>query len=454
MVYDLDGDGKAEVACKTADGTKDGTGKVIGDAGADYRNSTGYILSGPEYLTVFQGSTGKALYTGNYEPARGDVSGWGDSYGNRVDRFLACVAYLDGVHPSLVMCRGYYTRTVLAAYDWNGSALSRRWLFDSNSSGNSKYAGQGNHNLSVADVDGDGKDEIIYGACAIDDNGKGLYSTGLMHGDALHVGDLDPSHPGLEVWSCHEDSKDNGGIGASFRDAGTGKVLWSYAASKDVGRACSADVTASSPGEEVWVSNNALYSCKGQIINNSTGPVNFAIWWDGDELRELLNDISITKYGGGTLLTANGCSSNNGTKATPCLQADIFGDWREEAIWRTSDNGYLNIYTTTDLTNRRIYTLMHDPVYRLGVAWQNVAYNQPPHTGFFLGAGMAEPPQPSIIMAGHAQEFKRGDINSDGVINALDFALLKKYLLTGDGTVNAIDLARLKSYLLGNILSL
>jgi Dockerin type I repeat. len=401
MVYDLDGDGKAEIACKTADGTKDGTGTVIGNVGADYRNSSGYVLSGPEYLTVFEGSTGKALYTGNYEPARGTVSSWGDNYGNRVDRFLACIAYLDGIHPSLVMCRGYYTRTVLVAYDWNGSTLNKRWTFDSNSSGNSGYAGQGNHNLSVADVDDDDKDEIIYGSCTIDDSGKGLYTTGLEHGDSMHLGDLNPNRPGLEVWACHEDSAGNGGVGASFRDAKTGSVLWKFAASDDVGRACAADITAQYPGEEVWAAGSPLYSSTGQNIGSAPSQKNFAIWWDGDELRELLDNTSITKYGGGTLLSASGCSSNNGTKATPCLQADILGDWREEAVWRTSDNKYLNIYTTTDLTSRRIYTLMHDPVYRMGIAWQNVAYNQPPHTGFFLGSGMATPPQPSIYLAGN-----------------------------------------------------
>ncbi|WP_077610238.1 rhamnogalacturonan lyase [Clostridium sp. Marseille-P2415] len=401
MVYDLDGDGKAEVACKTADGSKDGLGTVIGNPSADYRNSSGYILSGPEYLTIFEGLTGKALYTANYEPGRGKVSDWGDSYGNRVDRFLACIAYLDGVHPSLVMCRGYYTRAVLTAYDWNGSKLTKRWTFDSNSSGNSGYAGQGNHNLSVADVDGDGMDEIVYGACTIDNNGKGLYTTGLQHGDAMHLGDLNPNRPGLEIWSCFESTKSNGGVGAAMRDAKTGSVLFKFNASSDIGRACSADITASYPGEEVWASGSPLYSSTGQNIGTAPSQVNFAIWWDGDELRELLDGTTITKYGGKTLLSADGCASNNGTKATPCLQADLFGDWREEVVFRTSDNRYLRIYTTTDVTTRRIYTLMHDPVYRLGVAWQNVAYNQPPHTSFFLGNGMSEPPTPAIKLTGN-----------------------------------------------------
>lgn len=239
MVYDLDGDGKAEVAMKTADGTKDGTGVVIGDASKDHRNSSGYVLSGPEFLTVFNGQTGKALSTVNYEPARGNVSSWGDNYGNRVDRFLAAIAYLDGERPSLVMARGYYTRTVLVAYNWRNGQLTKQWTFDSNTSGNSGYAGQGNHNLSVADVDGDGKDEIVYGAMAVDDNGKGLYTTGLHHGDAMHLSDLDPDRPGLEVFQVHE-TPSNAGV--EFRDAGTGQLIWGVKTTKDIGRGMAADI--------------------------------------------------------------------------------------------------------------------------------------------------------------------------------------------------------------------
>src|SRR5690606_7363547 len=205
QVYDYDGDGRAEVAMKTADGTRSGTGQVIGSASADYRNSSGYVLSGPEYLTMFDGRTGAALSTVSYEPPRGNVSSWGDNYGNRVDRFLAGTAYLDGQRPSLIMARGYYTRTVIVAWDFRNGSLTRRWTFDSNSSGNGAYAGEGNHSLSGADVDADGRDEIVYGASVIDDNGTGLWTNGLGHGDAGHVGDLNPSRPGLEYFKVQED---------------------------------------------------------------------------------------------------------------------------------------------------------------------------------------------------------------------------------------------------------
>ncbi|WP_435303350.1 rhamnogalacturonan lyase [Paenibacillus amylolyticus] len=402
MVYDLDGDGKAEVAMKTADGTKDGTGVVIGDASKDYRNSSGYVLSGPEFLTVFNGQTGKALSTVNYEPARGNVSSWGDNYGNRVDRFLAAIAYLDGERPSLVMARGYYTRTVLVAYNWRNGQLTKQWTFDSNTSGNSGYAGQGNHNLSVADVDGDGKDEIVYGAMAVDDNGKGLYTTGLHHGDAMHLSDLDPDRPGLEVFQVHE-TPSNAGV--EFRDAGTGQLIWGVKTTKDIGRGMAADIDPRYKGAEVWA-DGSLYTPKGQKLGTTLpSSTNFGIWWDGDLLRELLDSNRIDKwnYANNTtvnLLTASGVSSNNGTKSTPNLQADLFGDWREEVVWRTNDSSALRIYTTTAVTDKRIYTLMHDPVYRLGVAWQNVAYNQPPHTGFYLGEGMSTPPVPNIRYAG------------------------------------------------------
>ncbi len=410
MVYDLDGDGRAEVACKTADGTVDGKGQVIGDARADWRNERGYILDGPEYLTIFDGKTGAALATTDYLPPRGKVSDWGDDYGNRVDRFLACIAYLDGQRPSLVMCRGYYTRTVLVAWNWRDDANARRstltkvWTFDSDDGapGNAAYRGQGNHNLSVGDVDGDGRDEIVYGACVIDDNGKGLYTTGLGHGDALHLSDIDPERPGLEVFDIHERARHP--HGAEFREASTGQLIWSKP-SPDVGRGVAMDVDPRHRGYEMWASGAGLiglWNVKGeQISDRKPRSCNFGVWWDGDLLREILDRNIITKWNWSdgsetTLLTAVECSSNNGTKATPVLCADILGDWREEVIWRTLDNKELRIYTTTLPTPHRLYTLMHDPQYRLSVAWQNVGYNQPTQPGFDLGDGMKAPPRPAI----------------------------------------------------------
>ncbi|MDQ1913864.1 rhamnogalacturonan lyase [Paenibacillus sp. GD4] len=404
LVYDFDGDGKAEVVCKTADGTIDGTGVTIGNGSADYRNSSGYILSGPEYLTVFSGQTGKALTTAAYEPPRGTVSSWGDSYGNRVDRFLAGVAYLDGVRPSIVMARGYYTRTVLVAYDWRNGTLTRRWTFDSNSSTNTGTAGQGNHNLSVADTDGDGKDEIHYGSLGIDDNGAKLYNTGLGHGDAMHLSDLDPDRPGLEVFGVHESTSAQ--YGAEIHDAKTGQVLWGKNTGADTGRGLAADIDPRYRGAELWASGVGLHTVTGtQISSSNPGSINFAIWWDGDLSRELLDHTGGTgkidkwNYSNNSLtrlLTATGTSSNNSTKGNPSLQADLLGDWREEVIWRTTDSNALRLYTTTDVTSIKIHTLMHDPVYRLGIAWQNVAYNQPPHTSYYLGTGMAASPQPLI----------------------------------------------------------
>jgi rhamnogalacturonan endolyase len=420
MVYDLDGDGKAEIAMKTADGTMDGKGTIIGDSSKDYRNVKGYILSGPEYLTVFNGLTGAIINTTDFIPPRHAKLNptteelkavWGDGYGNRMDRFLACVAYLDGVYPSLIMCRGYYTRTILAAWDLKNGKLKKRWVFDSNDEGNKNFAGQGNHNLTVADIDGDGKDEIVYGQMTIDDNGKGLYSTGIGHADALHVSDLDPTRPGLEVFSIQERFDD---AGANFRDAKTGEVIWKKASVKaggdgeGPGRALALDVDPRYPGFECWVAGagiSGMFDNKGNKIAEKTPACNMGIFWDGDVLSEVLNGVNVSKWmydssKAKTIFDARNfdCVSNNGSKSNPCLSVDLFGDWREEIIARTKDNKELRIFTTTIPTDKKFYTLMQDPQYRLSIVWQNVAYNQPPHTSFFMGQDMPQPPKPNIVV--------------------------------------------------------
>ncbi len=413
MVYDLDGDGISEFACKTADGPIDGIGKVIGDSTKDWRNLNrasgifyGKILDGPEYFTIFSGKTGEALATTNYIPNRYPLNGWNghggndgkDSSGNRVDRFLACVAYLDGIHPSVVMCRGYYGRSVLAAWDWRDGKLTSRWVFDSKD-GENPFSGQGNHNLTVTDVDADGKDEIVYGSMVVDDNGKGLFSTGFRHGDAMHVGDLDPGHPGLEVFGIHEIENKTTGPGVTVFDARTGEVLYKGSINIDVGRGVAEDIDPSNPGAEMWWGgSDGLLNMKGERIGDMPSSAQFLIWWDGDLSRELLDGNHIDKYKVGRIFTAEGSIAAAGSKNTPVISADLFGDWREEIIYRTPDNKNLRIYTTTIPTKYRIYTLMHDPQYRLAVATENVAYNQPPHTSFFLGTDMKKAPKPNIIL--------------------------------------------------------
>lgn len=410
MVYDLDGDGRAELACKTADGTVDGAGKTIGDADNDWRTTDeesrafGRILDGPEYLTIFDGLTGAALQTVDYVPGRDPIDGWGgiggnggnDSYGNRCDRFLACIAYLDGERPSLVMCRGVYGRIVLATWDWRDGELSQRWVFDSGISyppydDASPFSGMGGHSLGVADVDADGRDEIVYQAMVIDDDGTGLYSTGLRHGDAMHVGDFDPQRPGLEVFTIQENEGHTirwQTPGAAMRDARTGEILWSHSPGVDVPAGLVADIDPRHPGCEAWGGPGGLRNVRGEQIGPAPRSTRFAIWWDGDLLRELFSGSRVTRWDWETAAEATlasfGSRGRRGPR-NPCLVGDLIGDWREEVLVPSPDGRSLRLYTTPIPTTHRQVTLMHDRQYRLSIAWQNVAYNKPPHPSFYLG---------------------------------------------------------------------
>ena len=439
IAYDLDGDGKAEFIVKTSDGTRDGLGQIIGDSLADYRHrapenaqnptperewskynkqgrpKTGRILTGAEYITVFNGLTGEAMDTKPYIPERGNLKDWGDDYANRSDRMLAAVGYLDGQHASAIFCRGYYTRTVLAAWDWDGRELKQHWVFDTDAPGTGKdgkphstYAGQGNHNLRVADVDGDGCDEITYGSMAVDHDGIGLYNTGMGHGDAIHLMAFDPTTDELQVWDCHENRRD----GSDFRKAKSGEIIFQLPSKSDVGRAMAADIDPESRGVEMWsTDSHGIRNIKGEVLYTAMDPddpqhqqhlklgdrylsVNFGIWWDGDLLRELLDHETVSKYDWQQKTIADvkhfdGVVFNNGTKSNPCLAADILGDWREEVIARTPDSDELRIFITPIPTDHRINCLMEDIPYRLSTAAQNVGYNQPSEPGFYLGPDKA-----------------------------------------------------------------
>ncbi|MFS2880085.1 rhamnogalacturonan lyase [Phocaeicola vulgatus] len=407
LVFDFDGDGCAEICCKTGDGTVDGLGHRIGDAQVDWRTwdkkspSYGKIVNGPEYLTVFEGRTGKELDSKEYIPTRYPLDGWGgvggncgnDNTGGRSDRFTAGVAFLDGKTPSPVMVRGWYGRTVVAAWTFTNGALKHTWTFDSAAPGWETYSGMGNHSVTVADFDGDGCDEICVGAMTVDHDGKGLFTTGLRHGDALHAGRFIPSRQGMQVFGVHENEGDNEIVkrtpAVAMFDGATGEIIWQDGLGQDAGRGVAADIDPRYDGAECWCNIGGLRrGDTGEIIcNRKPDSCNFTIYWDADPLAELLDHVSIGKWNWNAestdlLLKAEGVVSNNGTKGNPCLSGDILGDWREEVIWASEDQTELRIYSTTIPAVDRRATWMNDRQYRLAIAWQNVAYNQPPHPSF------------------------------------------------------------------------
>jgi len=434
LVYDFDGDGKAEIMMKTAPGTKDGTGAFIkmgpaanANHSAVYRDANGHITDGPEYLTVFN-AAGKEVATINYWPDRGNPCNWGNNNcnANRVNRFNAAVAYLDGERPSAVFQRGYYGRMTFLALDWREGQLTERWRFDSGTSGNGSYAGQGNHQLSVADVDNSGKHSIITGAAVIGPDGKGKHTTGWGHGDALHVAHTIKGTPTPQIFMPHEDKST--GHGVLLRQANDGTTIFNIPkADTDVGRANAAELDPAMPGFKFWAASGmGLYDAAGNVVGslpnngNNTAVCNHIIWWNGDLSRELLDGNQITKWSvknnqGTRLLTAYGASSINGTKSNPVLQADIFGDWREEVILAAGTDA-IRIYTTTSTTTHRLVTLMHDPVYRVAVAWQNSSYNQPPHPGYYIASDMNFPP-PALNVAVVGDENENSDGGATPIAN-------------------------------------
>ncbi|WP_433789167.1 rhamnogalacturonan lyase [Actinoplanes sp. CA-252034] len=395
------------------------------------RAFAGFIVDGPEYLTVFEGATGRELQTIEYKPGRHDDGlMWGDyamariEPGNRVDRFLSGVAYLDGRHPSAVFARGYYTRTTLVSYRWNGRKLVEDWYVDSGwtpmtnpfndsphgrdgtSAKYGKITTQGFHSLSAADVDQDGRQEIVYGSATIDDDGDVLYSSfdalpagevqRLGHGDAMHVTDIDPDRLGLEIFTVHEGAT-SAPYGMAMRDAKTGEVLFGTYSGRDTGRGMIGDVLPGTRGIESWASMPGgsealgLHSATGEVLTGTIPGTNASIRWAGDLTTQIVNgaqDVTptIDDWTRGTLLTAGGTRTNNGTKGNPSLVADVLGDWREELLVRTADSSAIRIHLSTEVTNHKLYTLMHDPQYRAEVARQQTTYNQPSYPSFYLAS--------------------------------------------------------------------
>jgi fibronectin-binding autotransporter adhesin len=402
LVYDVNGDGIAEIITPTSEGTTDGTGVTIGDTDGDgitdYRDANGRVLSGPEFVSVFSGLTGKELARTNWVP-RGNISDWGDSYGNRVSRHLSGIAYLDGIHPSIVICRGIYALTKVQTWNFSSGMLTNVWSWSS--AGNAAYQGQANQNIRLGDADGDGRDEILHGALTLDHDGTVLYCTGLGHGDFTTFSDIDPDRPGLEMFAVHETPNSTKGI--ELHDTATGTIRWGVGTTNDTNRGLAADIDPRYRGYECYagsgVITNGLFDCKGNLITiNKPSYCNSALWWDADLCRELMNGASDGIHVDKWIYTNNTLSSLlvTGTGGMGILgSGDVLGDWREEAfsIYNSTE---IRIYTTTIPATNRLYCLMHDPVYRLGQVVEPMRNTSPPHPGFYLGHGMTKPPVPPV----------------------------------------------------------
>jgi len=402
-VYDFDGDGKAEVAFKTAPGTKDGKGNFLAKgpaAGADntkdYRSSGGMVLDGPEWLTVFSGVDGSELDTVDYPVPYGTVANaqatWGDANGNRSHRYNGGFAWVKdgGVatgRPSIIQQRGYYTRLTVSALTFRDGVLAKNWIYDSGTTAGTGAYGQGCHSCMAADVDNDGGQEIIPGSSTINSDGTFRCATTIGHGDALHVSELVVGK-GISVYLPHEMAG-----GQDCHDASTCKLYFNMTGGGDNGRGVAEYVAATDVDAATCSSSRGKVNCgTGATVSSDAGS-NFLIYWNAGDLRSTLNGVSLP----GGVSTA-GTSSNNGTKSDPTLTADLLGDWREELVARESGNAAMRVYTTTIVTKRRIYTLMHDPTYRAQVSFEQSSYNQPPHVGFHLGQGMADPPKPDVFV--------------------------------------------------------
>ena len=432
VAYDWDGDGKAEAVMRASDGTvihmADGTTQVIGDASKNYLGLTNtdqwFVHEGNEFLVYMNGNTGKPYQVMEYPLKRlaaGETdlnAAWGDGYGHRSTKHFFGAPYLDGRKPSIFLARGIYTRHKMIAFDVNPSThqLTERWRWFNNTPGN--WYGQGYHNYAVVDVDWDGRDEICFGSMVIDDNGRGLSTTGLGHGDAQHHGDFNPYVHGQETFTCNEDNPGN-----NYRDATTSKLYYRFTSAKDDGRCMAGNFSNEIPGAMAFSGRDEPISCvtNGHVseLIKSYVTDNFRIYWDGDLLEECFDGAAtngngvIYKYKKGAIATLAGSMTNNDTKKTPCYQGDILGDWREEVVMRTGDNK-IRIYTTTTPTEWRNYTLWHDMQYRNAMVWQMCGYNQPPHVSYFLGEleGITQAP-PALTMTDRKEIANGGSISNN-----------------------------------------